>query len=129
MKYSERNTAPRIALLFVVIGLIIFIVSLGVLAYSERDVRRASVGTGGEEALQSPAIVGATWMRATFWLAILMFVFVIALSAFLRWSRRYRQNLFRSEREPTEYADAWSMHRLPDEDDDDAEPGVARDEP
>lgn len=122
MNDSDRDTLPRVASVILVLGLVIFVVSLGVLAYGERDVRRASESAGTAADGSSPAVVGAVWLRAVFWLAILLFAFVIALSAFLRWSRRYRQKLFRHRSEPTEYADAWSMHRLPDDavDDDDA---------
>jgi hypothetical protein len=115
----DRINPPRVASLLLVLGLVIFIVSLGVLAYGDRDVQRSSQAAGGDSGAASPALVGITWMRATFWLAILMFAFVIALSAFLRWSRNYRRRLLRTPPEPTPYTDAWAMHRLPDDATDD----------
>jgi hypothetical protein len=116
---SDRINPPRIASLLLVLGLVIFIVSLGVLAYGEPDERRAAGAAGRSADDPAQALLSITWMQATFWLAILMFAFVILLSAFLRWSRHYRRRLFRSPAEPTRYADAWSMHRLPEDHSDD----------
>ncbi len=59
------------------------------------------------------------------WVGLLFAIFVIASLVLLTWSRRYRRWLFgRSDDRPppTPSEDVWSMHRLPEEESDDAEP-------
>jgi cytoskeletal protein RodZ len=50
-------------------------------------------------------------------LGIIIIIFMFGLWAILRWSRRFRQFLFREPRQETPVEDVWAMHRLPEEPD------------
>lgn len=111
MNGQDETSAGRLAAILLMVGLVILVVSLGVLSFGEHEAIR---GDGA----QPPAAVSRdeaqlTWLRAMFWLALLIFFFVLALTAFLRWSHHYRRRLLRPPSSPTEYSDAWSQYRLP----------------
>ena len=67
-------------------------------------------------------------MRAIlFYLMVLVGVFLVASFAFLRWSRRFRHVVLQKPHDPSPDDDVWSMHRLPDSDDE--PPDVDPDDP
>jgi hypothetical protein len=51
--------------------------------------------------------------------ALLVVVFLFGTYAFLRFSRRYRQLLDRERPPPADSRDVWSMHQVPEYDDED----------
>lgn len=57
-----------------------------------------------------------------FWTIVVLIVFVFSSLAIRRFTRAYKANLLRSPARPTASEDVWKMHRLPADDDGEAEP-------
>lgn len=111
----DAPRSPRLAAVLLLLGVAILVVSLGLIAYGDRDLRAADPMDMARSAGRGGPTAGAqlVWVRWLFWLAILLFALVIVLSAFLRWSRHFRHDLLRRPDPPTPYVDAWAMHRPP----------------
>jgi len=88
------------------------------------------VPAGQTPARNDPAAI-ARWSQALFWTIVLLIAFCFAAAAIVVFSRRFRAYLTRRRPEPTQYVDAWSLHRLPPEPQPDSRdlPGAAGDEP
>lgn len=55
----------------------------------------------------------ARWSRALTWAAVLLLILIFGSAAIAVFSRRFKAFLIRPQREPTEYVDAWRLHKLP----------------
>ena len=54
---------------------------------------------------------------------ILIILLFVSLLAFLRISRSYRQHLLKKPSKPTSTTDVWKMHKVPDQPENDRQPG------
>ena len=81
--------------------------------------------------MPSTAVAPQTIRYLLFLLVVLAGIFLVSSFAFLRWSRRYRSHIFREPSQPTASEDAWSMHQLPPdgENDNASEQPHKKDEP
>lgn len=70
----------------------------------------------------APFPIGPHQLRQMlFWTIVVLIIFVFSSLAIRRFSRAYKANLLRSPERPTASEDVWKMHRLPADDDDEAE--------
>lgn len=107
----------RIGLVVLVTGVILMLWAWGSWAYrlsAEKPDPR--IGTRIVEAPTEQQVQAAGAMR---WFLVVVFVVAVGglLGSYvlLRMARRYRESANRSRPPATNYPDAWSMHRLPDD--------------
>lgn len=103
-------------------GLVLLVIGLAFLAVSVVIVTRRSCDAPHVwPAGSSDSATAVAQARYVLWGLLLLVVvvlgFIVAALAMVRWSRRFRANLLRRRRPATPYDDIWSMHRLPDEPD------------
>jgi len=108
---SESNR-QRIAFLLIGLGVGLILIGAGLMVYHQGNAQIQPVGT--QPAAVSPETKARAIRQLLFWLVVLVLVFVVSTTAFLRWSRHFRRSLFRKPRPATPSEDVWAMHKLPE---------------
>jgi hypothetical protein len=108
---SESNR-QRVA--FVLIGLGAALIVLGFSVLILQDHGASSPGLTTRPVAVAPAAKARIIKQVLFWTIILILLFLVSTTAFLRWSRHYRRSLLRKPHTPTPNGDVWAMHKLPE---------------
>ena len=72
----------------------------------------ASHPAGGSSLTRDPRMV--LWRQTFFWAVVLIFIFVIAAGAIIRFSQRFRTMILTGPARPTPSEDVWAMHKAPE---------------
>ena len=108
----EESSRKRVALAVLLVGIVLILIGAGAILYqlhlvAMRDPGFVPPAAGGS------LPVAVVIQRVLFLLLLLVLVFCVATLAFMRFSRRFRQWLFRRPLPPTPADDVWVTHRLP----------------
>ena len=68
--------------------------------------------SGAAELSRDPRMV--LWRQTFFWAVILLFIFVVAAGAIIRFTQRFRSVILSGPASPTPSEDVWSMHKAPE---------------
>lgn len=110
---AESNR-QRIAFVLMGAGIVLALVGFGLLWPQHPAPGPVSSPTTQPAAALSTSVQARLLRQALFWLVILVLVFLVSTTAFLRWSRHFRRSLFRRPHPPTPSEDVWAMHKLPE---------------
>lgn len=99
---------------FTLLGVGLFLVLLGFVVLMTHTAAPDQL-TISTRPVDVPTAAKARALRQMlFYLVMLVIVFVISSTAFLRWSRNFRRSLLRKPKPPTPSEDVWAMHKLPE---------------
>lgn len=117
MARTEEHYRQRIGLVLAVLGLILIVGGVLLVIQYQHDLSemKSQSQPVSPERLQKTAVV-IQWVL--FFCIILILIFLVSLLFLMHWTRRFRAQLFRRKPAPTPVIDVWSMHKLPDDLDD-----------
>jgi ABC-type Fe3+ transport system permease subunit len=121
---TEENRR-RLAIALSLLGVVLVLGGVALTIQHQQSIARTQ-GEAGSIPPEQRVRLAQAIQQILFVLLVLVGVFAIGTLAFLRWSRRFRSQLFRRPRPPTPAEDVWAMHRLPEEL---AEEGPTEEEP
>ena len=112
---GNQDEPRRFATVMVLLAIASILAGLALIAYYQHQIesyRAAHLPPTSQEAIQTAKAM----KHLLFGLLLLAGVFLVSSYAFVRWSRRFRNQILRKPRPPTPSDDVWAMHRLPDDD-------------
>lgn len=110
---AESNR-QRIAFVLMGAGIVLALLGFGLLWLQQPAPGPVSSPTTQPAAALSTSLQARLLRQALFWLVILVIIFLVSTTAFLRWSRHFRRSLARRPHPPTPSEDVWVMHKLPE---------------
>ncbi len=109
---SESNR-QRIAFILIGIGLALILVGFALHFMNQIDPETSPLTTRAASSV-APELKAKAMRQMLFWLVVLVLVFIVSTTAFLRWSRHFRRAILRKPHGPTPDEDVWAMHKLPE---------------
>ena len=112
---GNQDQPRQFAKAMVLLAIASIVAGLALIAYYQHQIesyRSAHLPPTSQEAIRTARAMKHLLLG----LLLLAGVFIISSYAFVRWSRRFRNQLLRKPHPPTPSDDVWAMHRLPDDD-------------
>jgi hypothetical protein len=94
------------------IGIGLILVGFALLFWNQASLDSSPVTT--RAANVAPEAKARLMQHMLLWLVVLVLVFMVSTTAFLRWSRHFRRSILRKPHCPTPDEDVWAMHKLPE---------------